>query len=107
MTQREWIDAQIAANSDRDPYWHYMKCLMGQYDNMKYGYGNATRELDPALPALDDFAFAWLNAHEELYDVLTSMGLQQHVHVWWRWWQRNGHCSAMVKVTPTFVNLRI
>ena len=96
----------IVQNSS-DPFWAQLGGIMAQYDGLAAGY-NAYSGADK----LDSFAFFMLNGCGDLFDLLPATcpafrrdPAAMTPEEFMEFFSRNGHCSALVKLTGDFSQL--
>jgi hypothetical protein len=103
--QDEWARAQVLANPG-DPIWRHVGYIFAQFDGLVRGFQ------DQHGNGLDVFAFQVLNGVGDLLDLRNVV--EPHTRINWdklspeevkRLVSLNGHCSALVKVTPGYEDM--
>lgn len=107
--QDDWVVGQIKANRG-DPAWRHVDALHGQMQGLQRGVQKWA--LENNVKPLPKFAFHYLNGIGDIIDLVNKLSPQQargfgamtsgDIR---RYTLRNGHCSAIIKVTPGFENV--
>ena len=108
--ERYWKDSIL--NNLNDPFWRQAGFIYQQYKGLAYGYELACESSTSGTKELPSFAFQMLNGVGDLFDIIPAVNKGQQIN-WLKLTQmeaedkhqKQGHCSALIKVTGDLSDL--
>lgn len=109
--QEDYWNNSVKDNLD-DPFWRQAGYIYQQYRGLAYGYELACKEPSSTTKVLPIFAFQMLNGVGDLFDIIPAVNKKKQIN-WLKLsqmeaedkHQKQGHCSALIKVTGDLSDL--
>ena len=110
--QEAWAKAQAADRAQTDPVWAHVAAVLAQFDGLVKGYQLYSDAGGVGAPPIDRFGLQMLNAIGDLFQIVPAVSPSARID--WsrlgaeqkrRELRRQGHCSALIKVTGAFEDL--
>ena len=109
--QEDYWNNSVKDNLD-DPFWRQAGYIYQQYRGLAYGYELACKEPSSTTKVLPIFAFQMLNGVGDLFDIIPAVNKEKQTN-WLKLsqmeaedkHQKQGHCSALIKVTGDLSDL--